>query len=131
MILNRKKRLLTSALFVIIGVFALLGPGVVLAQDLGLSYGAEVGLPTSDVRTVVARIINVVLSLLGVVCVCLMLYAGFVWMTSGGNDEKIKKAQKTIWATVIGLIIITSAYAITQFVTNEVYYGSTGQNYRR
>ena len=37
-------------------------------------------------------------------------------MTSGGNQESIGKAQKTIVAAIIGLIIILSAYAITIYI---------------
>jgi len=39
-----------------------------------------------------------------------------MWMTAGGNDEKIEKAKKLISAAVIGLIIVLLAWAIVIFV---------------
>ena len=64
----------------------------VLAQtppDLGMEQvGEGIGLPTTDIRLVVARIIRVALGLLGIVAVVLIIYGGFIWMTAGGNEEK-------------------------------------------
>lgn len=114
----------------------LLAPNAVKTQDpsetdlLGLGYGEYTGLGRDDVRYTVARIINVALGLLGIVAVVLIVYAGFTWMTAGGNEEKIKSAQKTLMAAVIGLVIILSAYAITDFVVKELYTATTGEIYR-
>ena len=68
----------------------------------------------------VASIIKVVLGLLGTIFVILMIYAGILWMTAGGNDEQVKKAQKIIQRAVIGLIIVVLAYAITYFIFKEL-----------
>src|SRR3989344_1501165 len=51
----------------------------------------------------VAQIIQVALSLLGVLLIVLILYAGFLWMTAAGSEEKISKAKKIIGAAIIGL----------------------------
>jgi len=37
-------------------------------------------------------------------------------MTSGGNDEQVGKAKKILYTSIIGLIIILSAYSISNFV---------------
>lgn len=71
----------------------------------------EKGLPE-----LVGSFIAAALGLLGVVLVVLVIYAGFIWMTAQGNDEKIKKAKGMITSAVIGMIIIFAAYAITNFV---------------
>ena len=55
----------------------------------GLSaVGSSVNLTNTDPRIIVARVINVFLSLLAFVLLGIMLYAGFLWMTSGGNSGK-------------------------------------------
>ncbi|HPD08099.1 MAG TPA: hypothetical protein P5194_01190 [Patescibacteria group bacterium] len=68
----------------------------------------------------VASIIKVVLGLLGTIFVILMIYAGILWMTAGGNDTQVKKAQNIIQRAVIGLIIVVLAYAITYFIFKEL-----------
>jgi Zn-dependent protease with chaperone function len=96
---------------------------------LGVSYGAGSGLAATDPRVTIPRIINVILGLLGTVATVLMVYAGFSWMTAAGNDDKIETAKKTIFAAVLGLIIIMMSYAITRFVTTQSYTATTGGVY--
>jgi hypothetical protein len=36
----------------------------------------------------------------------MILYAGFLFMTSGGNEERIKTAKRTLLWTVVGIVII-------------------------
>jgi hypothetical protein len=64
----------------------------------------------------VTNIIQWVLSFVGVLFLILMIYGGFTWMTSNGNQESIQKAQKIVGSAVIGLVIVLSAYAITLFM---------------
>ena len=95
------------------------------ADLLGTEYGASSGLGNADPRLVVSSVIRAVLGLLGLGALIILLYSGFEWMTSMGNDEKVKDAKKRILYTVIGMAILLSAYAITMFVFKTVYL-STG-----
>ena len=65
---------------------------------------------------IIGALIGAFLSLLGVIFVILVIYGGFLWMTSGGNETKVIKAKHTLQRAIIGVIIIISAYAITAFV---------------
>lgn len=87
----------------------------------GLGYAGETGLGGQDVRSTIAQIINVALGLLGIVAVVIVLAGGFKWMTAGGNEEKTTEARKLIFAGIIGLAIILSAYAIARFVLEQLY----------
>ncbi|MFA7365465.1 MAG: hypothetical protein WCZ12_03900, partial [Patescibacteria group bacterium] len=69
------------------------------------SFGETKDNPT-DIRVRVVAIINVILTLLGIVTVVLIIFAGFKWMTAAGNEEQVSKAKKTLTSAVIGLIII-------------------------
>ena len=40
------------------------------------------------------------------IALVIIVYAGFLWMTSAGNEEKVGEAKKIITAGIIGLIII-------------------------
>jgi len=61
-------------------------------------------------------IVNVVLGLLGIIFVILTIYAGFTWMTSGGEEEKIKKSTKILSAALIGLVVVVASYALWNFI---------------
>ena len=108
---------------------ALLMPvlGVVAAQALVLSNSAtkleDVGKLTKMEKSLsfgIGNVGNMVLALVGTIFFGLTVYAGIRWMTAQGNDEHIKKAQNTLIAAVVGLIITMMAYAITAFVTSRV-----------
>lgn len=83
-------------------------------------FANETVLGQEDVRTTIARLINVALSLLGVISVVIILAGGFKWMTAGGNEDKVGEAKKMIFAGVIGLAIIMSAFAIARFVLGQL-----------
>ncbi len=68
----------------------------------------------------VSRYIKIALSLLGTIFLVLTVYAGYLYMTAGGNEENVTKAKSIIKTSVIGLIIILSAYAITIFVVSRI-----------
>jgi hypothetical protein len=60
------------------------------------SGGANLG-TASDPREIAARIIRIVLGVIGTIFLVLTVYAGFLWMTAAGNDEQISKAKKLLY----------------------------------
>jgi len=84
------------------------------------------GLGTQDIRVIIARVIQVALSLLGIILVVLIIYGGFLYMTAGGNEEQITKAKGYLRNAVIGLVIILASVAIAQFVISQLIGATTG-----
>jgi hypothetical protein len=64
----------------------------------------------------IGSIVNAFLGLLGVIFIILMIYGGFLWMTAGGEEDRINKATKTIHRAVLGLIILASSFMFWQFI---------------
>ncbi|MFA6427206.1 MAG: pilin [Candidatus Magasanikbacteria bacterium] len=89
-------------------------------DPLGLGCVADTGLSARDPRILTAKIINASLGLLGIIATVLIIYAGFLWMTAGGNEEKAGEARKIIFAAVIGIVIILMAFAISNFVLENL-----------
>lgn len=126
------RKLLKSRLFsVIFGLILFVGlfywvPDVFAQQppppqaDLGLQFAQGTGLSTTDIRVTIARIIRIAFGLLGTVAVVIMLYGGFIWMTSGGDQNKISTAKKILINGAIGLAIILAAFGITEFIIRTV-----------
>lgn len=95
------------------------------AETIGSSAFGEQG-GEGDLLTVrVAGIIKTVLGFVGVIVVVIIVYAGFLWMTAGGNSEQVKKAKEWMINAIIGLAITLSAYAITDFVINRMIEASS------
>lgn len=100
-----------------------------LAQDFGtneVSQGLNGALAQDDPRTIVGRIINIVLGFLGIISLGLIIYAGFLWMTSNGDEEKVSKARKTLINAAIGLAIILASWGIATFVLNQLSGATQG-----
>jgi len=104
-------------------LFFVFGLGIepVLAQQEGLDAVAEASiLPQGDLTITIARLIRTFLGVLGIILVIIIIYAGWLYMTSAGDAGKIKKAVDIIKNAVIGLIIILASFAIAQFVLNAL-----------
>lgn len=82
-----------------------------------------------DIRYIAARIINIVLTLLGIIFLILLITAGFRYMTAGGNEDQVKASIKQITQAVIGLVIILAAWSITYFIIVRLRAASFGVNY--
>lgn len=104
-----------------------LGLGNALDElDKAVATGPNnVGLPKSLPDTI-ATIVKAALSLVGTIFLVLTIYAGILWMTAQGEEDKIEKAQKIVKATIIGLFITLGAYAITSFVAVRLGGGGGG-----
>jgi len=70
--------------------------------------------------SMIGKIILAALSLLGVIFLILLIYAGYLWMTAAGNEQQVSKAQSMITTAIIGLFIVLSAYAISYFVLDSL-----------
>ena len=101
---------------------AVLAPLAAFAQvETGGTLGTTFNLGTgTDVKSAIVNIVKFLLTFLGLIAVVIILYGGFQWMTSAGNEEQVTSARSTLTAGLIGLIIILAAFAVTQFVINTV-----------
>lgn len=70
----------------------------------------------STLPDLAAKIVKAGLSLIGVIFFVLMLYAGLVWMKAMGSSDEVTKAKDIMQAAIIGLVIVSGAYALTNFV---------------
>ncbi len=75
---------------------------------------------TTELPEVIGKVISVALSMLGVLFLILTIYAGFLWMTAAGDDKKIQTAKNILSAAVVGLVLILTAYTITNFVIGRL-----------
>lgn len=77
------------------------------------------GAPTT-IGAFIARAIQVLLSISGIVFLLMLLWGGVRYMTAAGNETVIKTAKSTLTAALIGLVITASAYTISVFVLNQI-----------
>lgn len=71
------------------------------------------------IATRAGQIIGLVLSFIGILFLALMIYAGIMWMTAAGNEQRITSSKDLLINASIGIVIVFSAYAITVFIGNQ------------
>ena len=90
------------------------------ALDNLTGTGSDLDLADEDLTEVIATVINIFLSILGIILLVIIIYAGFLWMTAGGNSDQVAKAKSWMINAVIGLVLIAAAYSITFFVIDRL-----------
>jgi predicted permease len=113
---------LTAGLLAVPAVaFAQLNPGNTGLDAAAAGSGLTGGCTSAGcVADVVGRVINIVIGFLGIVLLCLFLYAGFLWMTAQGDEKQVAKAKQILLQAVVGYFIIGTAYALTTFVLTNL-----------
>ena len=98
-----KKRIINITLIVLILIFS-----------TGICFAAKLDDPLGGITVpgLTGRVIKGILGIVGSLSLLILILGGFMWMTSGGNEEKIKKGQKMIVWSILGLVVIFSSYAI-------------------
>lgn len=87
--------------------------------DVGKPFGSPQE-ENRDVRVFVINIIKAFLSILGVLFVALIIWGGFRWMTSAGNQDQVSEAKKILMAGIIGFVIIMSTLVIANFISSTI-----------
>ena len=127
---TRLKQILSSLLIIPImalGVSAALqinNVNVVRATDMSLSGGVSSSqgddVPKDLAGDVFKNIVNILLFIIGAVSVIMLIYGGIRYTTSGGNANSVTAAKNTIMYSIIGLVVAILAFAVVQFVVNQV-----------
>ena len=78
------------------------------------------GNDSAEVQDIVANVVQIILSLTGLVFIVLIIYGGYMWGTARGNTDKVDTGRKLIFEAIIGVIIVFGAYILTAFVIQSV-----------
>lgn len=68
-----------------------------------------------EINKIIGTIINAILGFTGVIFLVLIIAAGELWLTAGGNSEQTEKARGLIFNAVIGLLIVFGSYLATNY----------------
>lgn len=115
--------------FLVLGITIM---ALLLANMGGLTALAQTGGPISDedcpaflnllnacqggLRGVVLLIINFFLGFLGLLAVIMVIYGGFLYVTSAGNEENVNKAKKILLYAVVGIIVIILSFVLVRTI---------------
>lgn len=75
--------------------------------------------PQAIIGTVI-KISSLMGQLLMAVSVAVILYAGFKYLTAGGNEQNVEEATKVLTYAIVGIIVGLLAFAIPEIVRNLI-----------
>lgn len=78
-----------------------------------VATGAGVG----QIQTFLQSIIQVLVTLAGLVSVGFFVWGGFGYITSSGNPESLDRSKKTILYSAVGLTVVLAAFVLSNIVT--------------
>lgn len=87
-----------------------------LAGKIWGNAGGDTNVNEYTLPETIGHIIQVILAFVGTIFFALTVYAGFLWMTAAGNEDKVSQAKSIITSATIGMVVVVAAYSITFFV---------------
>lgn len=75
-------------------------------------------------KTIITNVINWILGLTGALALAALIWGGFIYVTSLGNEKRIEQAKQIIIWAIVGLAIIFLAFVIINFVAGILGAGT-------
>jgi len=109
----RANKKITAVVFLLIFIF----PLILSAKGLVPCGGPDERECTAcDLLVLIQNVINFVLKAAFIICIGLIIYGGFRWMFSFGNESNISSGQKVIMSAIFGLIIVLASWIIVNTI---------------
>ncbi len=74
----------------------------------------------TDIKGIIIVILNWAIGLAFLISVAFLVFGGFRYITSAGNEETAGKGKKTIINALIGLVIVILSYVIVSIVNKTL-----------
>lgn len=107
------KNLLIFVLF-----FGIVVIGAPNAMTQSITIPNPLGSGGKDIPTLIDTIATWLLGVGSTIAVIIFIWAAFLFMTSGGNKERVTTARRTLWYAIIGLTILLLAKGVTSIIQN-------------
>lgn len=81
----------------------------------------------SQIQSFIQSVIQILVTLAGLVSVAFFVWGGFGYITSSGNPEALDKSKRTIMYSAIGLTIVLGAFVLSNIISQMAgtAFGST------
>jgi len=112
------KNIFSLASFLVI-LFFLLTTTFVFAQG-GNPGRFENPIAFDTLSDFLVAVLNVIVTIALPIIVLAIIYTGFLFVSAGGNEEKLKKAKQAIVWTLIGAMIILGAFVLSKAISGTV-----------
>ena len=106
-------------------IFAADLPADVVKLQNPIGGTAKVPEGVVDVKILIGNVVKNAMGVLGSITLVVFVYGSFLWLTSAGKPDMIKKGTETMLWAAIGICVIFASYAILNFVMTSLSKGYT------
>lgn len=100
----------------VLGLLFFLSTSQTFAGDNSLQVNISNPIRANNIQGLIEAIIDALVYLAFFVVPIVVIIAGFYYITSAGNPEKIKNAQNAVLYAIVGLIIVLLARGIIELI---------------
>jgi hypothetical protein len=94
-----------------------------LGEKLSSSLGELEGGGISNENELVDQIVKIAVPLAVICVVVLVVYSGYILMSSQGNPDKLKEGKEILTNAIIGFLVILLSVAILLLISNSLDLG--------
>lgn len=129
---TKTKKILSYAALLTIMFFIVIIPSFVFAADaakpLTFQQNIQIGntaastgeVDPNTLGTYLQSIYRYAIGAVGILATVVMMFGGVMWITSGGNNERVSDAKAWIGASITGLVLALSSYTILYLINPNV-----------
>lgn len=77
-----------------------------------------------DILMVIKNIVQFILKIVGPLAILAIILGGFLYVTSGGSEERAQMAKGAITAVIVGFVIVLVAWVLVNFIIQILTGGS-------
>jgi TRAP-type C4-dicarboxylate transport system permease small subunit len=95
----------------------------ILAQAIGVpGTDIEVDNPTGfgSLGQVITQALNIAIGAASVICVAILIFSGYMYITASGDEAKVEKATKSLTYAIVGLAICFISVLLVNFVLDNI-----------
>lgn len=79
---------------------------------------------TESLPQLITKVINILLTLAGVIAVLFIVVGGFQYITAGGNVEQAEKGRQALTNAIIGLVLVLLSFTIVYVISGALTKGT-------
>ena len=100
-----------------------LGLVPVAQAELTTVAGSSPGVAKGDIFEMALKLINFAIMAIGILGVIMFIYAGFLYLTSAGDDAKITRAKNTMLYAIVGIAVAVLGFVAGRTVEQFIVKG--------
>jgi hypothetical protein len=86
----------------------------------GLCSGGQVNITgVADISRLIANVVLILVSAAGALAIIFIIVGGIFYVTAAGDPARLKRAKEIIMQSVVGLLVISLAYAVVTFIAGQ------------